>query len=213
MEREARSWAESGKQPGALWRTPNLDMALQWVADEKPNDAWTQRYGRDFELAKEFLRASEKQRDDEQQKVEKARQRELQNARALAEAQEARAREQQQLAEQQRLRAEEQKTQADQQARLAKRLRIWFAVAVVALVISLAGGLWAFNAENKARDALEEMNKQTQKAKKRLARYFGSESKANREKDPVLSLLLAVEAASASYITATHLSRDTFAVH
>ncbi len=208
MEREARSWAESGKQAGALWRTPNLDMALQWVADEKPTEAWTQRYGSNFELAKEFLISSEEQRNEEQQKAEKDRQRELENARALAETQKARIREQQQLAEHQkafaeaqRLQAEEQKAQAKQQKKLANQLQIWFIVAAVAFVISLAVGVFAFNAEKTARNALAEANKQTQKAEKRLARYFGSESQANREKDSVLSLLLAVEAVSAANIS------------
>ena len=210
LEREARSWAESGKQAGALWRTPNLDMALQWVADEKPTEGWTRRYGRDFELAKEFLRSSDQQREEEEQKAEKTRQRELENARALAEAQAAKARQQKQLAEQQkslteeqRVIAQQQKIQAEQKAKLAKRLKIMFAVAVTAFVIALAGGLWAINAEKASRNALEESIKQTQKAEKRLARYFGNTSQANRGKAPVLSLLLAVEATSAAYITVT----------
>jgi hypothetical protein len=48
------------------------------------------------------------------------------------------------LAEEQRLRAEEQKAQAEQQRKLAKRLKTWFIVAMVAFAVSLAAGILAF---------------------------------------------------------------------
>jgi WD40 repeat protein len=62
----ARLWKD---RRAALWGTPDLENALAWREKQQPNPAWAQRYGGDFDLAKEFLDASEKKRiEDEERK-------------------------------------------------------------------------------------------------------------------------------------------------
>ncbi len=62
----ARLWKDGN---AALWGTPDLENALAWRETQEPNPAWAQRYGGDFELAKEFLDASEAKRvQDEERK-------------------------------------------------------------------------------------------------------------------------------------------------
>ena len=65
----------------ALWRPPELEQALAWRAQAQPTAAWAQRYGQHFDLAMRFLDASAAQQQEEQQRIEAARQRELWQAR------------------------------------------------------------------------------------------------------------------------------------
>jgi len=44
----------------ALWRTPDLQLALDWRAREQPSAAWAARYGGDHGAALAFLEASER---------------------------------------------------------------------------------------------------------------------------------------------------------
>ena len=189
LEREARSWAEFGKEPGALWRTPNLDMALQWLKEEKPGEAWTRRYGSDFELAREFLRSSEKQRDEEQRKAEEDRKRELERAQE---------------------RERQAQERAEEQARFARRLKLAVLAIAGALIITgiLAHLAWQAKEEVEAQRIHAEEQKQLarneeQRARKLLARYFANVSKITQESYPVLSLLLAIKAMSTLPMPAT----------
>ena len=84
LEQTARLW-KAGK--ASLWGTPNLENALAWKEQEKPNATWAERYGGNFKLAMEFLDASEKVRIAKEAEEEAKRQHELQQARSLAEAQ------------------------------------------------------------------------------------------------------------------------------
>lgn len=72
VEQEARSAAiyrhlvhtahlwQQGK--AALWRSPDLEHALEWKEQEKPTATWAKRYGGDFASAMKFLNASARRR-------------------------------------------------------------------------------------------------------------------------------------------------------
>jgi WD40 repeat protein len=51
------------KGEARLWGTPDLDVAEQWRLHEKPTARWASRYGGNFELAMQFLDASQRERD------------------------------------------------------------------------------------------------------------------------------------------------------
>ena len=74
----ARLWKDGR---AALWGTPDLEYALAWRETQQPNPVWAQRYGGDFELAKEFLDASEAEREADRQREEAKRQEELHRTR------------------------------------------------------------------------------------------------------------------------------------
>jgi hypothetical protein len=57
---ETASLWQQGKS--ALWQSPDLEVALDWRAREKPTALWAKRYGGDFPLAMAFLGESEQAR-------------------------------------------------------------------------------------------------------------------------------------------------------
>ncbi|NJL59112.1 MAG: hypothetical protein HC887_05140 [Desulfobacteraceae bacterium] len=50
------------KEKAALWRAPDLDIALKWKREHDPKKTWALRYGENFDLAMKFLNASKTQR-------------------------------------------------------------------------------------------------------------------------------------------------------
>ncbi|MCB0430903.1 MAG: AAA family ATPase, partial [Flavobacteriales bacterium] len=54
-----------------LWRNPELQFALQWYDEHKPNSAWAKRYDPSFERAVGFLMESKRQEEFEVQQKEK----------------------------------------------------------------------------------------------------------------------------------------------
>src|SRR5215210_957907 len=68
----------------ALWRDPELQLALTWREREKPTPEWARRYDPSFERATTFLDASKQERDSEVREREERRRRELRRARRLA---------------------------------------------------------------------------------------------------------------------------------
>jgi uncharacterized RDD family membrane protein YckC/energy-coupling factor transporter ATP-binding protein EcfA2 len=54
----------------ALWRDPDLQMALEWQLQEKPTEDWALLYGKGFGEAIQFLAASKKVRDKERADAE-----------------------------------------------------------------------------------------------------------------------------------------------
>jgi hypothetical protein len=80
LEKSAKRWKDG---LAALWNTPYLENAIAWKEREHPTSEWAERYGGNFQLAMEFLEASqEKQRVEEAEK-EALRQNQLRKTRQL----------------------------------------------------------------------------------------------------------------------------------
>jgi WD40 repeat protein len=122
-----------------LWRDPELELALRWRERRRPNAAWARRYGLPFEPVQEFLERSRAERDREAVEKEQARERELAQMRALAEAEQSRA-----VAERER---------AETERRNARRLRRAMAVVVVALLAALVSMSLAMIETRKVRES------------------------------------------------------------
>ena len=154
----ARLWSD-GK--AGLFRDPDLQIALSWREEQEPNTEWAEQYGGHFEKALGFLEASHAEARIERQTKEAARQRELEQARQLAEAQ--------------RLRLEHQQ-------RAARKLRMMIAglgiVALIAVGTSLvAGKFW-----HQANIAKLQAETSEELAKKNAARAQEEAIRANDQK-------------------------------
>lgn len=116
----ARLWKS---QREGLYRDPALSLAVDWRTRNQPNAAWAARHGEGFEDALEFLETSRLAQEEEVRSAEAARQKELDQAHALA---------------------EEQRGRANAEWAAARRLRLFLAgLAVLLLVIAvLAGSNW-----------------------------------------------------------------------
>lgn len=73
---------QAGK--GGLWVNPELQLALQWKEQTKPNATWAMRYDPAFERAVTFLEYSKKQHQHETAKKEYQQKRNLKRARNSA---------------------------------------------------------------------------------------------------------------------------------
>jgi WD40 repeat protein/energy-coupling factor transporter ATP-binding protein EcfA2 len=80
----ARAAASHEAGTAALWRDPELQLALSWRDSHRPTAAWARRYDPGFERAMRFLNASAAERDQEIARREELRRRELRRARTLA---------------------------------------------------------------------------------------------------------------------------------
>jgi WD40 repeat protein len=80
----ARAAASHEAGTAALWRDPELQLALTWRDSHRPTAAWARRYDPGFERAMRFLDASAAARDEEIARREELRRRELRRARTLA---------------------------------------------------------------------------------------------------------------------------------
>ncbi|VFM95427.1 MAG: WD40 repeat [Candidatus Kentron sp. G] len=69
---------------GALWIDPDLQIALNWRAENDPKPAWAERYGGDFERAMEFLDESRAAREAREMAQAAQKQRELRRTRRVA---------------------------------------------------------------------------------------------------------------------------------
>ncbi len=122
-----------------LWRDPDLQIALAWQKQNRPNQVWAQRYNPQFSEASQFLQKSQVTRDAEIAEKEAIRQRELQQAQALA---------------------EEQRRRAEEQARAAVRLRrravVLAFVGLLAVVAAAAAFILYGNAAFQRRQAEEQ---------------------------------------------------------
>ena len=67
-----------------LWRGPELELALRWQEEARPNVLWAQRYDVSYERAMSFLTHSRKQRDLEIETRERQQQQRLRRARIIA---------------------------------------------------------------------------------------------------------------------------------
>jgi WD40 repeat protein len=73
LEDTARRWKQGQAE---LWRSLDLENALAWYEEERPNALWASRYGQDFELAMRFLKESENKQKQKQRKKEELERRE-----------------------------------------------------------------------------------------------------------------------------------------
>ena len=128
LDQTARLWSEG---LAGLWGAPDLDQALRWKEEARPNKAWADRYGGDLDRALRFLDASVTERDRMQ----------TEERRRLSE----RVDQNHRLAEAERLRAEvaeaherEAKAAAGRQKKLSQRLAI---TAALARLLALAAGI------------------------------------------------------------------------
>ena len=67
-----------------LWRDPDLQIALTWRQEAKPNQVWAQRYHPEFERAMKFLDRSVEERDKDIRNKELQRWREIKRTRFTA---------------------------------------------------------------------------------------------------------------------------------
>ncbi|HEX6731870.1 MAG TPA: peptidoglycan-binding protein, partial [Pyrinomonadaceae bacterium] len=75
------------KEAGAgLWRDPDLQIALNWREESKPNQVWARRYHSEFDLAMEFLDKSvaERSRETMEKVKEIQRQKTMKRTRLIA---------------------------------------------------------------------------------------------------------------------------------
>ena len=93
---ESAALNQQGK--AALYRDPELGIALAWREARRPNAAWAEWYRPGFSTAIEFLEASQQASVAERQAQEAARQRALEQAQQLAEARQLRLEQQQRAA-------------------------------------------------------------------------------------------------------------------
>ncbi|MCP4396095.1 MAG: hypothetical protein GY801_02125 [bacterium] len=194
LEQAARRWKQGEGRLGDA-----LDVAS--FRREKIKKKWAGRYGKHFELCREFVDASQEALEEEERQKEQEQQRELEIQHKLAEAAEAR----QQAEEKARREAEQ---RAAEQKRSATRLR-WFTLGLVLAFLLMAGiARWAWKAQNEAvlqrnlaQTAQEkafqqlERTKQAQKdAEFSLSRQLAVQANMALEQSPQRSLLLGIEA-------------------
>jgi hypothetical protein len=79
--RISKAAAQFQEGKAGLLHDPELQLAVNWREETKPNAVWAQRYDVAFERAMVFLEHSRKQRDLETEEKERLRRRQLQWAR------------------------------------------------------------------------------------------------------------------------------------
>ena len=88
-----------------LYRDPDLQIALSWQENENPTEPWGKRYHGDYAQAIRFLEKSHEIKLEKERQNETARERELEQAKRLAKAEQENAANQQKLAVVQKRRA------------------------------------------------------------------------------------------------------------
>jgi hypothetical protein len=118
------------RSEAGFYRDPDLKIALSWRESNKPNVNWGARINDSFDLAMRFLDDSKEDFEAEQLAKEEARKRELEQAKALAEAE---------------------KERAEIQRKSAKRNKV-FAVFLFALAVF--AGVMAYQANQSEKQAV-----------------------------------------------------------
>ncbi|MGO9914035.1 MAG: NACHT and WD repeat domain-containing protein [Isosphaeraceae bacterium] len=181
---ESAALYKQGKS--GLYRDPELGIALAWQESERPNAAWAERYRVGFDAAMAFLEASRQASALEEEAREAARQRELDQARQLAEAQ--------------RLRL-------DQQQRAARRLRLMIAgLAAVALLACVACAAALF-ANQRAITLAVTARQNEEKARQNEQQAKDYAQRAEQSQKETASALAVVESQKAKAETAERLAR------
>jgi hypothetical protein len=162
LSESAALWRQ-GKS--GFYRDPELSIARAWIGTSRPNASWAQQYDGNFDEAVAFLNASTEAVEQETRAQETARQRELEQARALAEAE---------------------RSRAEEQTRFAGRLK-WFVrgLGLVAMV-ALAATFLAFFARREA----QEHAQVAQKSEVKAARSQAMADSARGEAEKLVGFLL-----------------------
>ena len=155
------------KEEAGLYHDPDLQIAQSWRDEYQPNKDWADLYGGGFEVATEFLEASEEEGRKAEREKELARQKELEQAQELAEARE----------------------------RSAKNMKRFAAVVGVVAVIALGAMGFAVKAQKAAELAQTEADKARESAeiaeenvKKEFARSDNSLGNSFADSNPKLAL-------------------------
>jgi WD40 repeat protein len=155
----------------SLWRDPDLQLALDWRDQNQPNETWASRYAAGFDAACAFLRDSEaahvaelkKEQERLQAETErKAQERELEQTRALAEAQRRRA--------------------DDQAAASVRQRRLVWGLLAIALVALCAAGFGLYQ-ERMAEDQRQVAQQQRTIAEDKTRIAMGALATAEHQKE------------------------------
>jgi tetratricopeptide (TPR) repeat protein len=76
------AWFAEGQ--GGLWSNPELDLGLRWKRENRPIEAWAERYNSSFVQAMEFLDRSEQERTRSAAEQERERKKKLRNTQLAA---------------------------------------------------------------------------------------------------------------------------------
>ena len=158
------------KGEARLWADPDLQLALKWKMEDKPNKDWARRYHPDFETAIAFLQASEQKRADDIAEGIRRQDAEIERAKRDAEHAKALAVAEQQRAEAQRQKVAEQQRRLEDQAKATSRLRRLIALLVAAALLFLAAATFAghlVSIGNQDREVLRILLADLQRAKER----------------------------------------------
>jgi tetratricopeptide (TPR) repeat protein len=145
-----------------LYRDPDLQIALTWRDQNPTNDAWGARYHEAFALALDFLDRSQSEQQRESQAKEVARERELQQARALAELE---------------------KRRADELIAEAKRTRIVNIVLAGLTIAALVLGVVSFRSYRRAEDLYRDQKRTSSLLELKTSELEASNTIANRNKE------------------------------
>ncbi len=182
---ESAALYEQGK--AGLYRDPELGIALAWQESHHPNAAWAERYRPGFHAAMAFLAASQQAAVAEEQSREAARQRELEQARQLAEAQ---------------------KMRLEHQKRATRKLRKMLAgLAVVALIAGVAC-VAALVARNEASRLAKVAEDEADHARQNEEKANENAQRAERSQKETADALAVVESQKAKAEVAERVARD-----
>ncbi len=164
---ESSSLHAEGK--AALWRDPELQLAVDWRNRAEPNATWAHFYGARFEQAMMFLAQSEALRQHEIQEQEEHAQRRADYEKAVA-------------------LAEEQKLRIAVQTKATRRLHLLLTLLVMLFGAAVLLGLRAVQQEHKA-ESLQRESK---------ARELAALAISSLKEDPERSVLLGLQAVNAT---------------
>ena len=170
-----------------LWRDPDLQFALKWRDQNQPNESWAKRYHPAFADSMSFLKESREAREAEQAREEERRRRELEHVQALAAA----------------------------RAKSNKRLLMFsIGLAVVAL-LAVGTAIFALGQRQQAVVAKKEADEQRritqEQARLATARELAAAANENLDKDPELSVLLALHAVEKTHEVDKTVTGEAFA--
>ena len=140
-----------------LYRGPDLQIALAWMNEAQPTAAWGERYRPGFHLALEFLESSDAAGRADEIAAEEQRQRELEQAKALADAE---------------------RKRAELQQKSVSRLRLLSGGVAIVALLAVFASVFAFQARTRALDAQQLARDERTRAVKKAEEAEVAEEKA-----------------------------------